>query len=49
MLLTTNSEFIYILTRLGNLFTDEECNEFFKEYDLDKNGILNYKEFINLV
>ncbi len=42
-----NCEFKYILSKLGHSFTEEECNIFFKECNLDKDGLLNYKDFIN--
>ena len=42
-----NDEFKYILSKLGHSFTEEECNTFFKECNLDKDGLLNYKDFIN--
>lgn len=41
-------EFRHILCDLGqDRFSTEECNEIFKEADLNNDGILNYKEFIN--
>lgn len=43
-------EFRYILCKLGdehNRFTQDECDEIFKEADLDKDGQLDYKEFVN--
>ena len=43
----TNYEFKYILSKLGHSFTEEECDKFFKDLDLDNDGILNYKDFIN--
>ena len=43
----TNYEFRYILTQLGDKFTDEECDTLFKECDLDNDGILVYQDFIN--
>ena len=42
----TNAEFRYILTKLGERFTDSEVDTLFKECDLDENGKLDYKEFI---
>jgi calmodulin len=39
-------EFKYILTSLGDKFTDEEVTEIFKEADLDRDGKLFYHEFI---
>ena len=43
----TNYEFRYILTQLGDKFTEEECDTLFKECDLDNDGILVYQDFIN--
>ena len=41
------NEFRYILTQLGNKFTEEECDMLFKECDLDNDGILHYNDFVN--
>ena len=43
----TNYEFRYILSQLGDMFTDEECDTLFKECDLDNDGVLVYQDFIN--
>ena len=43
----TNYEFRYILSQLGDMFTEEECDTLFKECDLDNDGILVYQDFIN--
>ena len=43
----TNYEFRYILTQLGDKFTEEECDTLFKECDLDNDGVLVYQDFIN--
>ena len=40
------SEFKHILMNLGQKFTEEEVNEIFNESDLNKNGNLDYKEFV---
>ena len=40
------SEFRYILTQLGNKFTESEVDTLFKECDLDNDGKLDYAEFI---
>ena len=40
------SEFKHILMDLGQKFTEEEVNEIFNESDLNKNGNLDYKEFV---
>jgi len=43
----TNKEFRYILCNLGDeRFTKDECDEVFKEADLDNDGRLNYREFV---
>ena len=40
-------EFRHILCNLGqDRFSQEECDEIFKEADLNKDGILNYREFV---
>ena len=43
----TNHEFKYLLTQMGDKFTDEELNLLFQEGDLDINGTLDYQDFIN--
>ena len=40
-------EFKYLLTQMGDKFTDEELNLLFQESDLDINGTLDYQDFIN--
>ena len=40
------SEFKHILMDLGQKFTEEEVNEIFNESDLNKNGNLDYREFV---
>lgn len=43
----SNLEFRHILCNLGEeRFTVDECDELFKEADLDKDGFLNYREFV---
>lgn len=42
----TCPEFKHILCNLGDRFTKEECDEIFKEADLDHDGILTYREFV---
>ena len=42
----SNMEFRYILTQLGEKFTDSEVDTLFKECDLDNDGVLNYEEFV---
>ncbi len=44
----SNAEFKHILCNLGgdDKFSKEECEELFKEADLDKDGFLNYREFV---
>lgn len=40
-------EFRHILCNLGqDRFSQEECDEIFKEADLNKDGVLNYREFV---
>ena len=43
----TMYEFRYILSQLGDMFTEEEVDTLFKECDLDNDGILVYQDFIN--
>ena len=43
----TNYEFKYILTQMGDKFSQEELDTLFKECDLDINGQLDYQDFIN--
>ena len=43
----TMYEFRYILSQLGDMFTEEECDTLFKECDLDNDGVLVYQDFIN--
>jgi len=41
-------EFKNILCHMGqDRFTEEECEEIFKEADLNKDSYLNYREFVN--
>ena len=40
------SEFKHILMDLGQRFTEEEVNEIFDESDLNKDGNLDYREFV---
>ena len=43
----SNQEFRHILCNIGtDRFTQEECDEIFKEADLDNDGRLNYREFV---
>ena len=41
------AEFKHILCNLGDKFTAEEANEIFKEADLDHDGKLDYREFVD--
>ena len=43
----TNYEFKYILTQMGDKFSEEELNQLFNECNLDINGTLVYQDFIN--
>lgn len=40
------SEFKHILMDLGQKFSEEEVNDLFKESDLNKDGNLDYREFV---
>ena len=43
----TNHEFKYILTQIGNKFSEEKVNKIFEECNLDIDGELDYQDFIN--
>ena len=43
----TNHEFRYLLTQMGNKFSEDELNQLFEECNLDINGTLVYQDFIN--
>ncbi len=43
----TCTEFKHILTTLGDKFTEKEVDEIFKEIDINHDGILEYREFID--
>ena len=43
----TTYEFKYLLTQMGNKFSDEELNQLFSECNLDVDGVLDYQDFIN--
>ena len=40
-------EIKHVLTFLGDIMTEDEVKKFFKSVDIDKNGYLDYREFIN--
>jgi calmodulin len=40
------NEFKHILMDLGQKFSENEVNEIIKEIDLDDNGKINYREFV---
>ena len=40
-------EIKHVLTFLGDIMTEDEVNKFFRSVDIDKNGYLDYREFIN--
>jgi calmodulin len=42
----TIDELRHILTTLGDKFTDEEVDEIFREADVNRDGKLEYKEFV---
>ena len=37
----------HVLTFLGDIMTKDEVNTFFQSVEIDKNGYLDYREFIN--
>jgi calmodulin len=41
------AEFRYILTSLGDRFSEEEVDEVFKEADLNEDGKLDFREFVD--
>ena len=40
-------EIKHVLTFLGDIMSEEEVNKFFKSVEIDKNGYLDYREFIH--
>lgn len=42
----SRAELIHILTSMGEKLTLEEAEEFVKEAELDKNGMIQYKRFL---
>ncbi len=40
-------EIKHVLTFLGDIMSEEEVNKFFKTVEIDKNGYLDYREFIH--
>lgn len=40
-------EIKHVLTFLGDIMTEDEVNKIFKTAEIDKNGYIDYKEFIN--
>ena len=40
-------EIKHVLTFLGDIMSEEEGNKFFKSVEVDKNGYLDYREFIH--
>lgn len=47
--LISKSELQHILTSMGERLTSEEAEEFVKEASIDKNGSINYMEFLRAV
>ena len=40
-------EIKHVLTFLGDIMSEDEVNKFFKSVEIDKNGYLDYREFIH--
>ena len=40
-------EIKHVLTFLGDIMSEDEVNNFFKSVEIDKNGYLDYREFIH--
>ena len=40
-------EIKHVLTFLGDIMSEEEVNKFFKSVEIDKNGYLDYREFVH--
>ena len=40
-------EIKHVLTFLGDIMSEEEVNKFFNSVEIDKNGYLDYREFIH--
>jgi Ca2+-binding EF-hand superfamily protein len=39
----------YVLTSLGEKLSDEEVDELLKVAEVDKNGLVNYEQFVRLI
>ena len=42
-------ELKHVVTRMGEVLTNEEADEFMKEADLDGDGKLDYNEFVTMM
>ncbi|KAI3662376.1 hypothetical protein MP638_004900 [Amoeboaphelidium occidentale] len=42
-------ELRYVLTSLGEKLSDEEVDELLKVAEVDKNGLVNYEQFVRLI
>jgi Ca2+-binding EF-hand superfamily protein len=40
-------EIKHVLTLLGDIMSEEEVDKFFNSVEIDKNGYLNYRDFIH--
>ena len=40
-------EIKHVLTFLGDIMSEDEVNKFFKSVEIDKNGYLDYREFVH--
>ena len=43
----TVEEIKHVLTFLGDIMSEDEVNKFFNSVEIDKNGYLDYREFIH--
>ena len=39
----------YVMTKMGQVITDEEVDQMIQEADLDGDGQVNYREFVKMM
>ena len=47
--LISSDELLHVLNSLGEKLTIEEVDDLIKDADLDRDGYINYEEFVNLI
>jgi Ca2+-binding EF-hand superfamily protein len=47
--LISSGELRYVLTSLGDKLTDDEVNELMRAVEVDKNGYVNYEQFVHTI